>query len=139
MIYIGLDLGEKTVGIARSDSGIIAHSVTTYRFYTNHYDDAFEYVKKYVIENDVDVVVIGYPKHMNNDIGIRAQISIDFKEKLEKELRVEAVLWDERLSTKTAKMHMINAGLSRKKQQNKKDELAAQVILQNYLDFKGDN
>lgn len=137
MIYIGLDLGEKTVGVARSDSGIIAHSVTTFRFFPNHYDDAFKFIKDYVIENEVNVVVLGYPKHMNNDVGIRAQISIDFKEKLEKELNVEVVLWDERLSTKTAKKHMIDAGLSRKKQQNKKDELAAQVILQNYLDFKG--
>ena len=84
MIYIGLDLGEKTVGIARSDSGLIASTVSTYRFYTNHYDDAVNYIKNYVIENAVDVVVLGYPKHMNNDVGIRAQISIDFKESLEK-------------------------------------------------------
>ncbi|HKL60879.1 MAG TPA: Holliday junction resolvase RuvX [Acholeplasma sp.] len=139
MIYIGLDLGEKTVGIARSDSGLIASTVSTYRFYTNHYDDAVNYIKNYVIENAVDVVVLGYPKHMNNDVGIRAQISIDFKESLEKLVSAKVILWDERLSTKTAKMHMISAGLSRNKQKNKKDELAAQVILQNYLDSKGEN
>lgn len=139
MIYIGLDLGEKTVGIARSDSGFIATSVSTYRFYSNHYDDAVNYIKDYVIQNDVDVVVLGYPKHMNNDVGLRAQISIDFKEKLEKLVKAKIVLWDERLSTQTAKKQMISAGLSRQKQKNKKDELAAQVILQNYLDSKGEN
>lgn len=137
MIYIGLDLGEKTLGIARSDSGIIAQAVSTYRFYENHYLDAATYISDYINKSSVDVVVLGYPKHMNNDIGIRAKISEDFKVMIENQTKAVVVLWDERLSTFHAKNQMTEVGIKRDKQRKKKDEMAAQVILQSYLDSKG--
>ena len=137
MIYIGLDLGEKTLGISRSDSGIIAQAISTYRFYENHYEDAADYISKYIQTEFVDVVILGYPKHMNNDIGIRAKISEDFKAMIESKTQAKVVLWDERLSTFQAKNHMAEMGFKRNKQKKKKDEMAAQVILQSYLDNKG--
>ena len=76
---------------------------------------------------------------MNNDIGIRGKISEDMKNLIIKERNVNVVLWDERLSTKSAISTMIQGKQSRNKQKQKKDELAAVFILQNYLDYKGDH
>lgn len=137
MKYIGLDLGEKTLGVARSDSGIIANSVTTFRFYNDHYDIAADYICKYILEEDIDVIVLGFPKHMNNDIGIRAKISEDFKTVIEAKTGKTVILWDERLSTFHAKSQMQEMGIKKNKQKAKKDEMAASVILQSYLDYKG--
>ena len=85
----------------------------------------------------IDTIVLGYPKHMNNDIGIRGKISEEFKILVEEKCTAEVVLWDERLSTQTALRAMIKGSERRKTQKQKKDELAAVVILQNYLDYKG--
>ncbi len=136
--YIGIDLGSKTIGISLSESGIIAHSLTTYRFKENDYQEAKNLIIKVVDEYQVTDIILGYPKHMNNDIGIRGKISEDMKDLIEKERNVNVVLWDERLSTKSALSVMIQGGEKRSKQKQKKDELAAVFILQNYLDYKGD-
>ncbi|MBE0700893.1 MAG: Holliday junction resolvase RuvX, partial [Acholeplasmataceae bacterium] len=77
-------------------------------------------------------------KHMNNDVGIRGKISEDFKTRIQKSVEGDVILWDERLSTKTAIKTMIRGHERRQGQKQKKDELAAVVILQNYLDFKGE-
>ena len=83
MRYLGLDLGSRTLGIAISDAlGIIATGVETYRFEDDRYDLALAKVIEIVKERKVEKIVLGYPKHMNGDVGIRGQISIDFKEKL---------------------------------------------------------
>src|SRR5665648_359045 len=134
--YLGLDLGSKTLGVALSESGIIAYAIQTFRFAENKYEDAAELVASLVKEHLIDTVVLGYPKHMNNDIGIRGKISEDFKTMIEQRCKVEVVLWDERLSTQTALRAMIKGSERRKSQKQKKDELAAVVILQNYLDYK---
>ncbi len=135
--YLGLDLGSKTLGVALSESGVIAYAISTYRFAENNYEAAADIVAKLVKENTTDVVVLGFPKHMNNDVGIRGKISEDFKRLIEARCEVEVVLWDERLSTQTALRAMIKGSERRKSQKQKKDELAAVVILQNYLDYKG--
>lgn len=135
--YLGLDLGSKTVGVALSESGIIAQTLTTIRFTEDHYDQAALEVAKIVKEYQINVIVLGLPKHMNNDIGIRGKISETFKETLLKMLNVDVILWDERLSSATARKAMILGTERRKTQKEKKDELAAVVILQNYLDCKG--
>ena len=81
---LGLDLGSRTCGIAMSDAlGMIAHGVETYHFKENHYKSAAYHVKQIVEENNIHTIVLGLPKHMNGDLGERAQISIDFKEKKE--------------------------------------------------------
>jgi putative holliday junction resolvase len=135
--YLGLDLGSKTLGVAISTSGIIASALETYRFTENKYEDAIQIVVKLIETHQIDTIVLGFPKHMNNDIGIRGRISEDFKKMIEEKKKVEVVLWDERLSTKTALRVMIKGSERRDKQKSKKDELAAVVILQNYLDYKG--
>jgi len=137
MKYIGLDLGSVTCGVAISDSsGIIARVYTTLR-YTN---DSYPYAAKKVIEickkEGVVNVVLGNPKHMNGDEGIRSNISREFKKLLETDTNLKVVLWDERLSSVTVNNAMLSGNLSRQKRRQKKDELAAVVILQGYLDFK---
>lgn len=137
--YLGLDLGSKTIGVSFSESGVIAYSLLTHRFKEDHYEKAAQYIVGLVIEHQIDTIVLGYPKHMNNDIGLRGKISEDFKKMLNQHCDVEVVLWDERLSTKTALDAMIKGAVKRRVQKQKKDELAAVLILQNYLDFKGES
>lgn len=134
--YMGLDLGSKSLGLAISRSGLIANSYDTRYFKDDDYNQAVEIMIEILKNENVDVLVVGLPKHMNNDLGIRGEISIQFKEKLQSKLNLEIILWDERTSTKAAIKSLIKSGASRKKQKQKKDEIAAVIILQNYLDYK---
>ena len=132
---LGLDLGSRTCGIAMSDAlGLIAHGVETYHFKENHYKSAAYPIKGIGEENQIHTIVLGLPKHMNGDLGERAQISIDFKERLEKMMDVEVVLVDERLTTVVAENQLIFADVSRKKRKQVIDKMAAVQILQGYLD-----
>jgi len=135
--YLGLDLGSKTIGIAISESGIIAQALDTIRFKENHYEEAADLVIGYVNQYQIDTLILGLPKHMNNDIGIRGKISEDFKVLLNLRKDIDIILWDERLSTRSAVQAMIKGSQRRNVQKQKKDVMAAVVILQNYLDYKG--
>ena len=137
MKYFGLDLGEKSLGVAISESGIIASNLTTIRFKSEDYEDAVEQLLKLLNQYKIDCVVLGLPKHMNNDIGLKGQMSIDFKTLLASKSNVQVILWDERLSTKTALRILSDSNKKYDKQRNLKDEVAAQVILQNYLNSRG--
>ncbi len=135
MRYLGLDLGSRTLGIAISTSGIIASNLETIRFRDDDYDYAINYTKDLCIKEKIDVVVLGLPKHMNGDEGIRADISKEFKRKLEELLpSIKVVLTDERLTTVIVDKTMISGNMSRDKRKKLKDEMAAVVILQDYLD-----
>ena len=135
MKYIGLDLGSRTLGVSISDElGMIARSYDTFRFPDDEYDLAIDYTIDICKKERVSTVVLGMPKHMNGDMGIRAQISIDFKEKLESKSDIKVVLVDERLTTVIVDKTMIKGNVRRKDRHQKKDEMAAVVILQNYLD-----
>jgi len=135
MRYLGLDLGSRTLGIAISTSGIIASNLETIRFRDDDYDYAINYTKELCLKEKIDVVVLGLPKHMNGDEGIRADISKDFKKKLEELLpSIKVVLTDERLTTVIVDKTMISGNMSRDKRKKLKDEMAAVVILQDYLD-----
>lgn len=133
--YLGIDLGSKSLGFAISESGIIANSYDTKYFLEDNYNEAAKITNDLINNLGINVVVIGLPLHMNNDLGIRGQISIDFG-KLLKNLNtnLEIILWDERTSTKSAIKTLVEANQSRKKQKAYKDQLAATLILQNYLD-----
>ena len=133
---IGLDLGSVTLGIAISDPlGIIAQGVETFRFPQDQDSLAIPRVKELCEKENVKTIVLGLPKHMNGDVGIRGEICLKFKEKLEKRIEgVEVVLQDERLSTKIAEQSLIFADLSRKKRKQVIDKMAAVTILQTYLD-----
>ena len=109
MRILGLDLGSRTLGVSVSDAlGMIARPVETIRFEQDDYDSALTQIKKYIDEFQVKKAVLGLPKHMNGDVGIRGEISIMFKEKLET-LGVEVILWDERLTTVAAERILISA------------------------------
>jgi len=134
MKYLGLDLGSRTLGMALSDkTGLIASSYKTIR-HNEEYDKLVGEVKNIVLLEKVDAIVLGLPKNMNNTIGERGNTTISFKELVEKELNIEVILQDERLSTVEATNYMLEADISRKKRKEKIDSLAANIILQTYLD-----
>lgn len=135
MRYIGLDLGTKTLGISKSN-GVIATNYKTIR-HNEDYDYLVDEVKKIVNEEHIDIVVLGFPKNMNNTIGERANITLSFKEKLEKAIEKEVVLEDERLTSCVANQVLIAADTSRKKRKERVDGVASVIILQSYLDRKG--
>lgn len=134
MRILGLDLGSRTCGVSVSDAlGMIARAYQTVRFEEANYDSALQQIAEIIDELQIHKVVLGLPKHMNGDIGIRGEISIAFKESLE-QLGVEVILWDERLTTVAAEKILIAADLSRKKRKKVIDQMAAVQILQSYLD-----
>ncbi len=135
MKILGLDLGSKTLGVAVSDYlGIIANPVGTFKINTNSLQDALECVKILVAEHSAKRVVLGLPKNMDGSIGFQAQYCLDFKEMLEKELNIEVVMIDERLTSRMANQVMLSADISRNKRKNNVDKLAATIILQTHLD-----
>lgn len=137
MRILGLDLGIVTCGIAISDPlGMIARAYETVRFTENDYETAKNRVIEIMKMEQVQEIVLGLPKHMNGDIGIRGEVSQDFKQMLLDAGSVPVVLWDERLTTKAAERILIQADLSRKKRKKVIDQMAAVQILQSYLDSK---
>ena len=138
MRYLGLDLGTKTLGLSLSDAtGTIASTYKVIRFNENDFDILLPQIKEIVLKEAVGELVLGLPKNMNNTIGDRALVTIEFKEKLENYLNMKVNLMDERLSTVSAHNYMISADMYRKKRKEKVDALAANIILQSYLDKKG--
>lgn len=134
MRYLGLDLGSRTLGTAISDqTGLIASSYQTIR-HNEEYNRLVDDVLKIVKEKNIDAIVLGFPKNMNNTIGPKGNLSIEFKEKLEKVLDIPVYLQDERLSTKSATDTLISHDISRKKRKTVVDSVAATIILQTYLD-----
>lgn len=135
MRYLGLDLGTKTLGVAISDKlGIIASSYKTIEFKDENYNELIKPIKDIINEYKIDKIVLGLPKNMDASLGFAANRSINFKKLLEKEINIEVILEDERLSTKEANDVMIKTDISRKKRKKKIDSLAATIILQRYLD-----
>lgn len=135
MRIIGLDLGTKTLGVAVSDKlGIIASFYKTFFFKDEDYNSLVPVVKNLMEEFDTNKIVLGLPKNMNNTLGFASERSINFKELLEKELDIEVILEDERLSSVEANNALIGSDMSRKKRKDKVDSVAASIILQRYLD-----
>ncbi len=138
MRYMGLDLGSKTLGIALSDpTKTIANTYTTLYFDEDDYNSTVEPLSDIIKENLVEKIILGYPKNMNNTIGPRAEITEKFKLLLEKKFNIEVILEDERLTSVISNKVLIEADLSRKKRKHKVDGVAANIILQTYLDKKG--
>lgn len=134
MRYLGLDLGSRTLGIATSDAtGMIASSYQTIR-HQEEYARLVTDVVQLVTELKIDAVVIGFPKNMNNTIGPKGELSLKFKEQLEKVLSIPIYLQDERLSTKSATDMLIMSNMSRKSRKKVVDSVAATIILQTFLD-----
>ena len=134
--YLGLDLGTKTLGLALSDPlGMIASSYKILR-HNEDYDSLLPMLKEEIDKNQVGALVLGLPKNMNNSIGERGEIALEFQKKLETELKLPVYMQDERLTTKQAESLLISNDTSRKKRKKVIDSLAATIILQSYLDRK---
>ncbi|MCK5762097.1 MAG: Holliday junction resolvase RuvX [Candidatus Izimaplasma sp.] len=135
MKKLGLDLGNKTLGIAISDElGFLARGLETFRFEDLDFDSALNHTLKLVNENKIEVIVLGLPKNMDGSLGIQANYTLDFKEKLMNISKINIVMWDERLTSKMASNMMISQNLKRKKRKKDIDKMAAVIILQGYLD-----
>lgn len=135
MRYLGLDLGSKTLGISISDTtNTIASVYTTLRFSEDNNLDTLDELRKIIEDNNITALVLGFPKNMNNTLGSRALITLEYKEKLEQELDIEVILYDERLTSVISNNVLIGADMSRKKRKKKVDGMAAVIILQGYLD-----
>lgn len=132
---MGLDLGMRTLGVSLSDTTLtISNLYKTIRYAEGMYNDSISELKEIVKENDVTKIILGFPKNMNNTIGPKGEIAIEFQKELQEKLNIEVILQDERLSTVEATNYMIQADISRKKRKKKIDGLAANIILQTYLD-----
>lgn len=135
MRYLGLDLGSRTLGISISDkTKTIANAYKTIRFNEDDYDSLIEPLKEIVETEEIEKIVLGLPKNMNNTIGKRAEIALEFGKKISEQLNIEVVMQDERRSSVEANFYLIDADMSRKKRKKKVDSIAANIILQTYLD-----
>ena len=137
MRILGLDYGSKTVGVAVSDQlGITAQGVSTiWRKQENKLRQTLAQIEKLVEDYQVERIVLGYPKNMNNTEGERCEKTKEFKEMLERRTGLNVILWDERLTTVSADKHMMESGIRREDRKKFVDEIAAVFILQGYLDY----
>lgn len=138
MRILGLDFGMKTIGVAVSDPfGWTAQGVEIIRrTEENNLKKSIERLKTICEEYQVEKIVLGYPKNMNNTLGERVEKTEAFKRRIEREIMLPVVLWDERLSTVGAERSLLEADLSRAKRKQVIDKMAAVFILQGYLDSK---
>lgn len=132
MKCLGMDLGTRTLGLATSDRlGIISSPYKTIRY--EDIDWLVDEVLKIIEEQKIEVLVLGYPKNMNNTLGEAVERTNNFKSKLESKTDLEINLIDERLSTVEATNYLLNEDMSRKGRKRVVDAVAASVILDTYL------
>lgn len=136
MRIMGLDFGAKTVGVAISDALLLtAQGIEIIRREEeNKLRRTLARIEELIVEYEVEEIVLGLPKHMNNTEGVRVELTMEFKDKLERRTGLPVTLWDERLTTVAADKAMIEAGLSREERREHVDKIAACFILQGYLD-----
>lgn len=137
MRILGLDFGSKTVGVAVSDELLItAQGVEIIRRKApTKLRQTLARIEELVGEYDVERIVLGYPKNMNNTEGERCERTKEFKELLERRTGLPVILWDERLTTVAADRFMMEMGVRRENRKDYVDEIAAILILQGYLDY----
>ena len=133
---MGLDYGTKTVGVAVSDAlGLTAQAVETIqRKEENKLRRTLARIEELISQYEVEKIVLGFPKHMNNHIGERAERTLEFKEKLIQRTGLEVIMWDERLTTVEAERTLIESNVRRENRKQYIDKIAAVFILQGYLD-----
>lgn len=136
MRILGLDYGSKTVGVAISDPLLItAQGLEIIRRESEgKIRKTYQRIEELCREYEVEKIVLGYPKNMNGTDGDRAQKSLEFKEALERRTGLPVIMWDERLTTVSADNVMMESGIRRENRKEYVDEIAAMIILQNYLE-----
>lgn len=133
MKYLGLDLGTKTLGLALSDKlGIISSPYKT--LFYNDYNNLILELKNIIQCEQVDALVLGMPKNMNNSIGKRAEETLNFSNLLQNEISLPLYLVDERLSTVEAENLLISGDVRRKNRKKVIDSIAASIILETFLE-----
>lgn len=136
MRILGIDTGTKRIGLAMSDPlGFTAQGLATIRTGDDK-GGVIRELRAVIEDKDVKEIVVGFPINMNGTEGPRAKAAIQFADELKKEFSLPVKLWDERLTSIEVEKVMIMGGASRKKRKNKIDTLAAQVMLQSYLNSK---
>ncbi len=135
MIYLGLDLGSKTLGLAISDrTSTIATSLDVIRYETK--EELFSKLEDVVINKNVDIFVLGNPLNLDGSLSKRSEETLEFKSELESKFNKEVIMQDERLSTVEAERMLISNDTKRKNRKKVIDKIAATIILQGYLDRK---
>jgi len=133
MIYLGLDLGSKTLGLSISDkTSLIATSLEVLRY--SNYEELFNKLDEIVYNRHVDAFVLGNPLNLDGSISTRSEITLEFKSLLEERYKKEVIMQDERLSTVEAERMLISNDTKRKNRKKVIDKIAATIILQGYLD-----
>lgn len=137
MRILGLDYGSKTVGVAVSDPlGFTAQGVEIIRRKSeNKMRQTLARIEELIAQYQVEEIVLGLPKNMNNTLGDRAEKSLELKEMLERRTGLPVVMWDERLTTVSANRVLMETGVRRENRKEHVDEIAAVFILQGYLDY----
>lgn len=137
MRILGLDYGSKTVGVAVSDPlGFTAQGVEIIRRKSeNKMRQTLARIEELIAQYQVEEIVLGLPKNMNNTLGDKAEKSLELKETLERRTGLPVVMWDERLTTVSANRVLMETGVRRENRKEHVDEIAAVFILQGYLDY----
>ena len=137
MRILGLDYGSKTVGVAVSDPlGFTAQGMEIIRRKSeNKMRQTLARIEELIAQYQVEEIVLGLPKNMNNTLGDRAEKSLELKETLERRTGLPVVMWDERLTTVSANRVLMETGVRRENRKEHVDEIAAVFILQGYLDY----
>ena len=137
MRILGLDYGSKTVGVAVSDPlGFTAQGVEIIRRKSeNKMRQTLARIEELIAQYQVEEIVLGLPKNMNNTLGDRAEKSQELKATLERRTGLPVVMWDERLTTVSANRVLMETGVRRENRKEHVDEIAAVFILQGYLDY----
>ena len=136
MRIMGLDYGSKTVGVAMSDELLITAQTleTITRKEENKLRRTLARIEELAKEYQVERIVLGYPKNMNNTLGERIERTMEFKEALERRTGLPIILWDERLTTVEAERSLMECNVRREDRKQYVDRIAAAFILQGYLD-----
>lgn len=138
MRVMGLDYGSKTIGVAISDPlGLTAQGIEIIRREEeNKLRKSLRRIEELIKEYQVEEIVLGFPKNMNNTIGERAEKSLQLKETLERRCKLPVIIWDERLTTVEANRTLMESKVRRENRSKYVDMIAAVFILQGYLDSK---
>lgn len=138
MRIMGLDFGSKTVGVAISDELLLtAQGIEIIeRQEENKLRKTLARIEELIVDYKVAEIVLGLPKNMNDTMGERAELTMEFKEKLERRTGLKVTMWDERLTTVAADKAMMEAGIRREHRKEHVDRIAACFILQGYLDLR---
>lgn len=136
MTYLGLDLGSKTLGLSISDkTGLIASSLEVLRY--NEYSELLDKLDTIIKERKVHAIVIGNPLNLDGTISKRSEETFKFMDLLKERFSLDIYLQDERLSTVEAEKMLIDNNTSRKNRKKVIDKIAATIILQTFLDRRG--